>query len=462
MEFSAIERDVYNIMCLAAQKITAKILEEEDERILHERDKNKYRSKGLRKTTVKTIYGDVNYMRRLYLDNTGKGVYLLDEELRTKTDGSFSENIVEAMLNLVTVNSYRSAAEAINKTTGTNVSHTAIWNIVSNIGSDISKSEEVQTSEEYDENKKDVKVLFEEMDGVWLSMQDKNHKKTKKQELKVATIYEGWDAETGKHLVGKTLVAGMEPAAEFIRKKENAINKAYNIDEIEYRILNGDGGKWIKDDADNVIFQLDRFHIMQEINRKIEDKRAAKRIKTLFRQEKIDEMLEYITIYADSVDTNDSTDAKANKARELYSYLYNNRGGLLPYQSSKRNVSLAEAPEGIVYKGMGVQENQNCSLITLRMKSGRMRWSVDGANAMAKVLTAKSNGYLYDFIAKRYATPQVASLKHPTHIAEMSAAKVPAKAGKGCHYIDIINAAMPILDNSSSHTTKLLRRLIAG
>ena len=36
-----------------------------------------------------------------------------------------------------------------------------------------------------------IPVLFEEMDGVWLHMQDKKHKKRKKQEMKVFTMYEG-------------------------------------------------------------------------------------------------------------------------------------------------------------------------------------------------------------------------------------------------------------------------------
>ena len=41
-------------------------------------------------------------------------------------------------------------------------------------------------------------MLFEEMDGVWLHMQGSNHKKMKKQELKVFIMYEGWDEEKEK------------------------------------------------------------------------------------------------------------------------------------------------------------------------------------------------------------------------------------------------------------------------
>ena len=32
---------------------------------------------------------------------------------------------------------------------------------------------------------------------------------------------------------GKQIVGGMEPAGKFKKKKDNAINRAYNIDEIE-------------------------------------------------------------------------------------------------------------------------------------------------------------------------------------------------------------------------------------
>ena len=62
------------------------------------------------------------------------------------------------------------------------------------------------------------------------------------------------------------MMAGMEKSDEFHRKREALIEKKYNADEIQQRILNGDGGSWIKESYDpEVIFRLDRFHIYQEI-----------------------------------------------------------------------------------------------------------------------------------------------------------------------------------------------------
>ena len=82
------------------------------------------------------------------------------------------------------------------------------------------------------EGKREIPVLFEEMDGVWLNMQDKKHKKTKKQEMKVFTMYEGWDEEKEKQkrstLVGKHMLAGMEESSEFHQKREACIRKKTN------------------------------------------------------------------------------------------------------------------------------------------------------------------------------------------------------------------------------------------
>lgn len=66
--------------------------------------------------------------------------------------------------------------------------------------------------------------------------------------------------------------------------------------------------------------------------------------------------MEYIRIYADSIETGEEKDKGSEKARELRQYLWNNQEGLLPYQ--ERGIELPKAGEGIVYKNMGVQENQ--------------------------------------------------------------------------------------------------------
>ena len=155
------------------------------------------------------------------------------------------------------------------------------------------------------------------------------------------------------------MLAGMEKSTEFHEKREACIRKKYNADEIGQRILNGDGGSWIKEPYDpETIFQLDRYHICQEILRKISDKEAQTEVRWLFEEEKTEEMFAYIETYAVRVESPEKKDKRSQKARELYQYLYHNREGLVPYQ--KRGIQIPEPPEGMVYKGMGIQESQNC------------------------------------------------------------------------------------------------------
>ena len=268
----------------------------------------------------------------------------------------------------------------------------------------------------------------------------------KKQEMKVFTMYEGWDGSSRQRsrLVNKTMMAGMEKSDEFHRKREALIEKKYNADEIQQRILNGDGGSWIKEPYDpEVIFQLDRFHIYQEIKRKLKEKEAQKAVTELFEAGKIDEMLEYIRIYGDSVESRDAADKRSGDAKKPYEYLSNNKAGLLPYQ--EQGIKIPAAKPGIVYKDMGVQENQNCTAITLRMKHRRMRWSINGANNMAKALYRKENRELIDTI-ERYTDGLIFTMQMKEIVQTLSAAKAPKKDGKGNRDVDVIPHHMPLLD----------------
>jgi len=67
--------------------------------------------------------------------------------------------------------------------------------------------------------------------------------------MKMAAAYDGWELE-GKEryaLRNKVMVCGFEDSKSFQSKKEGAIAAVFNTDEITTRILNGDGGGWIKD-----------------------------------------------------------------------------------------------------------------------------------------------------------------------------------------------------------------------
>ena len=137
-------------------------------------------------------------------------------------------------------------------------------------------------------------------------------------------------------------------------------------------------------------------------------------------------MQEYIEIYAKNLEKKKKKDKRSKNARELYKYLNNNKEGLLPYDKQGKEIPAPQ--EGIIYKGMGVQESQNCTVITLRMKNRRMRWSVNGANNLAKALYRKENKELIETI-DRYTDGLVFTMQMQEIVETLSAAKAPKKDG---------------------------------
>jgi hypothetical protein len=301
-----------------------------------------------------------------------------------------------------------------------------------------------------------VGVLFEEMDGVWLKMQGKAHERLPGRELKVGVTYEGY--RDGR-LEGLDVTAGMCGAAVFHKKREARIRSVYDADEITMRVLGGDGGGWIRDPYEpDTVFQLDRFHIYRAIRGYVRDGAAQTAVRELLDAGRIEEMFDYISIYADSVESPDPQDKAAGNARKLYGYLNANREGLLPWR--ERGPEIPDPPEGMEYRNLGVMEGQNCSVITLRMKNRRARWSERGADSMAKVLCAKANGEL-SALAERFTDGLVYAEK-PAVIKEvLSAAKAPRKDGSGSIYMDIVNRHLPFLDAKRTEARKALRRAFA-
>lgn len=321
--FKELEQKIFAYVCEAAVEMIRIIQEDYDKELHTGRDRSQYRDKGKR-TTIKTVYGDITYDRHVYqtMDEGGHKafVYLLDEAVKMDKIGLISTNLAEKIAACVTENPYRVIADIISGTSGQRISHGGAWKLVQKLGERVVEEEELlvkQMNADEAEGRREIKVLFEEMDGVWLRLQGKDHNSIPKQEMKVATVYEGWDKEdrSGSRLCGKKVIAGMEKSSEFHEKREAQIRSIYNADEIEYRILNGDGGSWIKDPYESdTVFQLDRFHIRQEIKRKLkQDKEAAKAVEGLFEAEKMDEMLSYIQIYADSMERDDEKDNRAKK-----------------------------------------------------------------------------------------------------------------------------------------------------
>ena len=268
--------------------------------------------------------GVVDYKRTIYEyeeNNQKKFVYLLDEKLKLSEFGKISENLVDKILNIaVETNSYRDAAEQIMQLLNISISHETVRDIVIKAGMKIIEKE----NEEIKLDKKDklvagtkeIPVLFEEADGLWINLQGKDRieqiekykascekegKEYKeptsvKSELKLHVSYEGWKKDDKRHtLVNKMYIAGFMSSAELKKRRDAQIYQKYDVSKIKLRILNGDGASWISKLATKeTIQQRDNFHIHQEIIRDLEEEDYRRQLERLIAEKRYDEVPVYL------------------------------------------------------------------------------------------------------------------------------------------------------------------------
>lgn len=405
IKFNELERKVFKFVCFFGCMIIKLLLESYDRKLMKARDKKKYRHKGLRKNTIKTIMGEVEYQRAIYeISENGmkKTVYLLDEKLQIKSIGKVSENLAESIIEIVPeTDSYRKAENVLKTTTNSILSFEAIRNVIINVGDTITKKEKEETKlfkkNQLVKGLKQITALFEEADGLWINLQGKDRKegidkqkekckkenkkfnpKTKiKTELKLHVMYEGWKKDDKRHsLVNKQYIAGIMKPKEIKELRNARVYSQYDEENIKLRVTNGDGAAWTKGTtAKGGIYQKDQFHIMQEIIRDVPKAYRNILVELINKKEfkKISAVIEGLKYELEG------EEKSISKLKKLQSYL---SSGLERYDDL---VEVPKAPKGIEYRTMGTQESQIFSKLKKRFCSGRKAFVKHGANALAKI-----------------------------------------------------------------------------
>lgn len=320
IKFIELEKKIYKLVCELGCEIIKQILENQDKEIMIQRDKKEYRHKGYRTNTIKTVMGEIEYTRAIYLHN-GKYEYLLDNTIAIETIGKISSNLAEIMLKtVVNTTSYRKGAKDIQNTTNETISHQALNGLVWKVGKIIEQRENEEIKllkqEKLVKGTKQINALFEEADGIWFNLQGKDRKeaveKYKKEcekknqefnpyhkhktELKLHVMYEGWKKDDKRHsLVNKSYIAGMMTVDKLKKLRNARVYQKYNVDNIELRASNGDGARWINSIAtEDTIRQKDLFHIQQEILRDVKGKEYQEELQKMVAEKRYNEIPTYI------------------------------------------------------------------------------------------------------------------------------------------------------------------------
>jgi hypothetical protein len=406
--FKEIERNFFEIGCEVARMLMQEYLKTADKELAESRNKAELRHKGSRTTTIKTLMGEIPVKRTIYKqineDGTPEYIFLLDEALGLDTIGLISPNLVEKIAGHICEMPYREVAEAISGLTNQTISHQGVWNVVQAMGEKQEEAEK-QLTKAFEEGelsgKKEIPVLFEEADGLWLSMQGKSRKSSSKgkKELKVGVIYEGWEKRyplsKEYKTVNKTGFAGYMKPEEFKALRDAAIAEKYDVDEVQYRILNGDGASWIRNghDLETDIFQLDPYHLSKSVVKNVNDKQTRRHIMRWLKSgnfEKVFNKIEALKYECGGLES------EIEKLETLEKYIKNNMDGIISYKD-RDEVKLPVPPEGLEYRTLGTME-RNVNIFAKRMK-GAKSWSEKGASNLSKIIALKIGKGFNDKIA---------------------------------------------------------------
>lgn len=438
-----LEDELYAASLAAGRKALVERLESLDDELAVQRERKEYRDKGKRRSILKTRLGEVVYERRVYervnADGVKTYVYLLDVALGQDGTGYVSASLSRLVTAAACETSYRDAARQVWELTGMRLSHTGAWNIVQQTGEQARAAVSAQSKRAKTgagRGSYESPILYEEMDGVWLALQGKDRAKYgPSREMKVSIAYAGvrLDGPKRRVLEKKVACAGFEPAREFLARKEGVIADTYNVDEVRLRVLNGDGGAWIRP-AEDAIFQLDPFHRNKAIREYVDDPGLQETMRTLLAEGRVDDLLSCVEASIDST----LDPVQRENRRKLYSYFNYDRRALLPYD--KRGIEIPPVNPGLLPAHGGSMESNVFTLIGNRMKGRRACWSLSGANRLAALLCLRHTKGLAK-LPLSHADEPTQDGPAPTAFPVLSARQNPAKVGRG--YNGFTHARIP-------------------
>lgn len=388
-----------------AVNLASAVIQAIDVELLKKRGKE-LRMVGFREKTIVAKFGVLTVKRRLYREKKGKYRFLLDEALGMP--GPFSPALEKISILLSTMVTYRAASNIIGMLLPgkARVSHGKLNSLIRDAGTRKAVREEKERRELFEagvipesEKKRQAERLFIETDGVWINLQ---REEKKKGELKHAISHEGWK-EKGKAfaLVGKTVHLGLEGTSAFWQFFYTKLFSRYELSGETGFIVGADGAAWTKAAGEafpSHTFELSKFHILKALKFALgyDEGAAAEAYGAAVAGDT--ETLEAILKEKEE----ESTGERKKDIRAVASYLLSNREYLSDWRlrhSHKEND-----------RGLGAIEGNNDKIICGRFKKRGMRWTRDGANAMAKVIALRENKELDAFMDRERGDEEKAAV----------------------------------------------------
>ena len=339
-----------------------------------------WQNKGTEKRSLVSSLGEIQYKRRVYLDEQGERRKPVDEQLGLQRYSRLSSRLQEIGVSLVSNGTYRLAADQLSYLIKTSISHSTIQRMTWSIGNRIADSEEAERKRIFEHGGQaepgriPAPVLYGESDGVWVHLQREKQKST---EVRVAIM------STGRKPVGKDryrlenkrcLTAMGLNSQQWQEQILREAHLTYDLEHTRLLVCGGDGNQWVRHSFDRMQikqeFVLDRFHLRRAARRAIPDREEAKTLVTRLRQEGFESVRLVL-----QQQIQQATGKQRKKLEEFYRYIHNNQDGLLDLQYRNHFVPTC----------LGAIEGNVDKLVVHRMKGRGCSWRLQGLRAMLAI-----------------------------------------------------------------------------
>jgi hypothetical protein len=403
--------ELWEGLCKTLITYAAEILEE----FLNELDKELFdeiisknvgcKSGGKTLRTIQTLLGPITFKRHLIYDASQNPSYPLDKALGIVPRMRFSPDLWGKIAEIATSAgmTYRLTADTLNTLSGIGISHTTVKRLVDTAGKAQEMMDEDLRNKIFEKaeipDASSIKQIFCEVDGLYV----KGIKG--KIEIKNQVSYTGWERD-GKRckLRDKQMFSTVESADAFWEGSYAKLRHRYDLEGSEV-VVNGDGAEWIGSHiedtfygASKIIRQLDPFHVQRAIKRGLKDLELRRELEKSVKNKDINRTKAII----DTALGNAATPQEEKKITIMGKYLLRNWEFIKDWktESSYTNIDA---------RNMGTIES-NQRRLAYRMKRRGMKWSKEGAQAVAKVQQGVTNGELNQALSQY--TP-VLSIKRP-------------------------------------------------
>lgn len=347
--------------------------------------------------------GTLNFSKTLYINKkTRKRAYLVDRALGLEAHERLTEDAEVRLLEEAADSSYKKAGDSVSvmdivsKQTTMNKIHTLQFPV-----------------ERYAGPKRLVDCLYIDADEDHVARQfnltkndlrrNSQGRKINSELVKLVYVYEGIEDETAsgkrRRIINPHYFGGVYKGDDNgkLWDEINAyIMQRYEFTTDDFKIyLNGDGGSWIKTGVEklqNVVYVLDEFHIMQAITkltRPVPNSNSAKeKIIAMLKEDNKHAMKKFTEQLADGADSHSKTKEMLNARK----YLLNNWKAAHLRLSRDENLICCSA------------EGHVSHILSERLSSRPMGWSVVGMNNIAKLrIFKRNNGSILALVRKQRA-----------------------------------------------------------